>query len=647
MHSTYSRANDSPCSPRLLPTVTGLLAGLALGPVAARAGVSIGPGAPIVEVQQVATLETYACSTCSPEDLDAATLPPGFVRVPHRRTLTDYAVAGKVPTDAHVVTIDVDGLAFDRVARVRDGIAGVEVVGSGAIANLESDRTFRFDAGREVHEIFDGIHRYVLFATGETSDLATLPLPGGWSRSTRTLERDLVVGDPSGFPYVYVDVQQNLWQRLTVTPETRVPEPWRVAGTRLLLVDHQGAPAKRRLKIVLRAGPLPSPGGVDDPTVSGAWVLLQNPVSGEADSIALPATAWQGLGTPAGSKGWRYRDRGRRHGPCRKVSVGPGRTIRILCRGEDLNVSLDGPAQGSLAVGLALGPTITYCAELGGIRRDTSPTSGRGRRRFVAKRADPPALCPFPPIYRLPTRWAPGTALVAAMQVRGRERDAPIVGDIAAMNINAVVDPEADRAYSTAVFPLLEATGAALLVSAEAPTFVDATGGPADWAQPHLALPHYPGARGFLGMTTSEPFGPLLVLKQQQVGDTLRFGFQHCLHECANLVGSLLPVRITGRLLALHFTASRGNIERAVPRLAAEAAGTPGLRLGWVGRTIADVEVVLRTGQAFTSGTPLTADGSLVYVLDPGLEPADVLALPEVTALLAQTGEHVVTFFGP
>jgi hypothetical protein len=198
-----------------------------------------------------------------------------------------------------------------------------------------------------------------------------------------------------------------------------------------------------------------------------------------------------------------------------------------------------------------------------------------------------------------------------------------------------------------AVFPLLAASGAALVASASAPTLVDTTDGPAAWAQPHLALPHYTGAQGILGMLTSEAFGPLLALKEAQVGDSLHFGLQLCLHDCANLVGSLLPIRLTGRLLALHFTASRATIERAVPRLAAEAATVPGLRLGWAGRTVADVEAVLETGQAMAASVPLAADGSLVYVLDPGVQPSDVLGLPEVSALLGETGQHVVVFFGP
>ena len=83
----------------------------------------------------------------------------------------------------------------------------------------------------------------------------------------------------------------------------------------------------------------------------------------------------------------------------------------------------------------------------------------------------------------------------------------------------------------------------------------------------------------------------------------------------------------------------------SVPVLAAEADVTPGVRLGWAGRTVADVNIVLETGEMVVANNPLEANGSLLYQLDAGIDPASVLALPGLAALIASSGEHVAVFF--
>jgi hypothetical protein len=612
--------------------------GPALGPIR-------GAGDAIVEIRDLPNFENYVCPSCVPSDLAGVILPPGFSASPPRVSVADFGEVRKLPTDPDFVGIDVDGLEFQRVARVNGGPDGLEPVDPGVIVNLESDRSLRFDSGREIHELSDGQHRYVLFAASEALALDALSLPEGWSRSSRVLQHDLVLFDPSGFPFVYVDDQSNLWQRLTIDPNARVPAPQRLTGRRLGVVDVEGSPDRRSLRFTLGGDGIavPAAGSAGDPSVEGGWLFVENPATGEHDSFALPASGWRGLGRPSGSGGWLYRDRQKANGACSEVAVRADSRISAVCTGSEVGLTLDEPSQGSLAVGLALGPVLDYCAVFGGDVRNDFGTGASGRGRFSASNVPAPEVCPFRPMYRVPVDWDP--VPVRGLVVRGREADAPILGRIGAVNIHTVADPEADAAYNAGVLPLVIQSGAILVVIANDPDFVDTANGPSNWAQPHLAMPHYPGAAGILGMVGSDAYVPLLPLKQAQVGNSLNFGFQLCLHDCARLsMGGLVPVRLSGRILAIHYTASRAAIEAAAPILAEEAEEASGVRLGWAGRTIADMMTVIG-GQLIPANTPLGADGSLFYELDGGVAPADVLALPELSALLDRAGAYVVVFF--
>jgi hypothetical protein len=612
--------------------------GPALGPIR-------GAGDPIVEIRDLRNFENYVCPSCVPSDLVGVTLPPGFSASPPRVSVADFGEVRKLPTDPDFVGIDVDGLEFQRVARVNGGPGGLEPVDLGVIVNLESDRTLRFDTGREVQELNDGKHTYVLFAASEAFDLDALSLPEGWSRSSRALTEDFVLFDPSGFLFVYVDDQSNLWQRLTIEPNARVPAPQRLAGRRLEVVDVAGSPERRGLRLTLGGDAIsvPAPGSAGDPSVEGGWLMVENPATGEHDSFALPASGWRGLGRPSGSGGWLYRDRQKANGPCSEVAVRADARITAVCKGEEVGLTLDEPSQGSLTVGLAFGPVLDYCAEFGGDVRNDFGRSASGRGRFSAVNAPAPDVCRFRPMYRVPVDWDP--LPVRGLVVRGREADAPILGRIGAVNIHTVADPEADAAYNAGVLPLVIQSGAIIVVVANDTDLVDTSNGPSTWSQPHLAMPHYPGAPGILGLVGSDAYVPLLPLKQAQVGNSLNFGFQLCLHDCAYLsMGDLVPVRLSGRILAIHYTASRVAIEAAAPILAEEAEVASGVRLGWAGRTIADMMTVIG-GQLIPANTPLGADGSLFYELEDGVDPADVLALPELSELLGRAGAHVVVFF--
>jgi hypothetical protein len=136
-------------------------------------------------------------------------------------------------------------------------------------------------------------------------------------------------------------------------------------NSQLILKDT--VPSRR--KLVLRAKDetilAPLPGGAADPTAIGATLLLVNPVTTESWSATLPAVGWQGLGNPAGVKGWKFKST---TGDCTKAILKAGRLLKVLCKGSGIGFTLDEPTQGTLALELTLGsgpvPAQSYCLEL-------------------------------------------------------------------------------------------------------------------------------------------------------------------------------------------------------------------------------------------------------------------------------------------
>lgn len=155
-------------------------------------------------------------------------------------------------------------------------------------------------------------------------------------------------------------------------------------GTRLLLRDVNGAPAKRRLKFSTELRSTPLAGGPGDPRMAGATLELVNPVSGETMTLPLPAAGWSATG-----KGYRYRSAG----PCRKIDLSANKKASGVCVGAGIGFTLDEASQGTLALRLQLG-TVLHCASFGGeITADSSTSSGR-TGLFRAKKSLAPATCP-------------------------------------------------------------------------------------------------------------------------------------------------------------------------------------------------------------------------------------------------------------
>lgn len=203
---------------------------------------------------------------------------------------------------------------------------------------------------------------------------------GGATEFVLTAEDDAVIAGVSAGP------------RFLVAKMTG-PSP----GTKLVVRDKDGDPARRRLVVTVRDPALliAPPGSPGDPTIRGATVTLMNPTSGETGIMMLPAEHWEGRGDPPGTKGYQYKDVSQSAGPCRKAKLSSRRLLKIDCKGADIPFSLDEPSgQGELHVRLETGvETLRHCVAFGGdIKRDV-PAEAGGSGLFKARRATPPSSC--------------------------------------------------------------------------------------------------------------------------------------------------------------------------------------------------------------------------------------------------------------
>jgi hypothetical protein len=105
----------------------------------------------------------------------------------------------------------------------------------------------------------------------------------------------------------------------------------------------------------------PAPGSAGDPTLHGLQVTIYNASgSGEKTILSLPAgPQWSLLGSPASPKGYRYR--GPTGGTVQRVVV-KGDLLKVKAKGASFGYTLDEPSQGSIAVRVAAGGSLTWCA---------------------------------------------------------------------------------------------------------------------------------------------------------------------------------------------------------------------------------------------------------------------------------------------
>jgi hypothetical protein len=128
----------------------------------------------------------------------------------------------------------------------------------------------------------------------------------------------------------------------------------------------------------------PTPGGSDDPRMTGATVRIYNPQSGESATFQLPAPNWT---ANASGTTFKFVNPVAPAPPSevRVASIRTGRAIKV--RAKASGITLDETSQGSIGIVLTSGTT-RYCALFGGIIRRDEPG------RFQARNAPAPLACP-------------------------------------------------------------------------------------------------------------------------------------------------------------------------------------------------------------------------------------------------------------
>ena len=167
-----------------------------------------------------------------------------------------------------------------------------------------------------------------------------------------------------------------------------------IGGRRMLAKDRFGNADARKLSVESDDPSLlvPPADSTSDPRLYGAVLELVNSLSGERTYATLPSAGWIGLGSPAGSAGYRYRDAKRMFGPCRAVDLRPAR-LKASCGGHAIAFSLDEPQQGTLSGRIHLAGGERICTEFGGEIRSDVSTSDGGSGVFRADDAPPPSQC--------------------------------------------------------------------------------------------------------------------------------------------------------------------------------------------------------------------------------------------------------------
>jgi len=154
-----------------------------------------------------------------------------------------------------------------------------------------------------------------------------------------------------------------------------------VPGTSLAL---RVTPGGTRMKLLFRAGatPFTLPSPPIAPPLEGATLAVADAGAGGAGQVfQLPAAGWKGLGSPPGSKGYRYK--GGEGDDCSRAKLTASR-FSARCRGDAVAL----PAAGAVDVELVSGASKRYCASFGGEEK-------RNDAAKLKRVKAPPAPCPF------------------------------------------------------------------------------------------------------------------------------------------------------------------------------------------------------------------------------------------------------------
>ncbi len=176
---------------------------------------------------------------------------------------------------------------------------------------------------------------------------------------------------------------------LLVTPQFTFASDQPILGTKLRI---RTAPAVETPRVVFRSVDEPAINPAADPTSVEATFSLTELQCGTAQCFAGPGTGqivldpahWSARGTPAGSKGYRYRDPTRSRGGVQSARFEPGRLVVRAVGGNWPWVP--GTLQSVLAE-FQVGDE-RYCSVFGGTRRRHEAGN------FWFKHAAAPAACP-------------------------------------------------------------------------------------------------------------------------------------------------------------------------------------------------------------------------------------------------------------
>ena len=138
-----------------------------------------------------------------------------------------------------------------------------------------------------------------------------------------------------------------------------------------------------------KTGPLFPLPPTDPGAVTSTLEILDTGGDAGDDVYGLNAGEWKGLGTPAGSKGWKYKGAGTAADPCKVVLI-KEKGIKALCKSSGGGITLSPPFAGDAGAILSVDAD-RYCAAWGG-------TEGTNDATQIKRKAAPaPGACPMGP----------------------------------------------------------------------------------------------------------------------------------------------------------------------------------------------------------------------------------------------------------
>lgn len=167
-----------------------------------------------------------------------------------------------------------------------------------------------------------------------------------------------------------------------------------IAGDSLSLSDPPERPQKRSVRFVAVGDPGLGAALAADPRQVGATLEIRGlgENDGASGEIFLAPELWSGLGRPAGSRGWRFSDRGRQSG-IRSVQLQPARgggSLAVSGGGAAWLYELAQPQQGPIELRLRVGEDLV-CARFE--RLDRNEIGRLSARRAAAPERCTPTVC--------------------------------------------------------------------------------------------------------------------------------------------------------------------------------------------------------------------------------------------------------------